>query len=473
MTAIVCTLLSGAFFYLSTNLGEVWWLAWLAPVPVLWLAFGGEKNWVVAASAFAGVALGATNLLGAYGAVFPWPVLATIFIVPPALFALIVLGTRLVARRVHPAAGMFAFAALWTTWDFLASFGPDGTAASPAYSQVGAPILIQSAALFGLWSITFLLGFVAAGSALTLRTRKFLPAALALAAFALNAGYGAWRIAQAPQTPTIRAGLVANDRLADAAFADDRDTALAVIRAYAGAAGTLDRPQLIVMPEHLAILRAAWRDDAQKILQGLADATGAIVVIGLDERDGTVRHNIAWVFRPRAGNPLIYEKRRLVPGLERMFTPGTAPLPLGDRKGVEICKDMDFQAMLRADAVAVAPDLMAVPAWDFERDAFGHARMAILRGVENGFAMARAARNGLLSLSDAYGRISAMRASGPGDGFAAPGNDGFNTLMGSVPLGSQGGRTLYDRIGDIFAWAALALAATLLILAFVRGRVVS
>lgn len=454
MAAVLCALLSGAGFYLSTNLGETWWLAWLAPVPVLWLAFGDAKSWVVAASAFAALALGATNMLVAYGGVFPWQAFAVIFTVPPAAFAAIVLGARFVGRRVHPLAGILAFAALWTGWDYLASFGPDGTAASPAYSQVAQPMLIQSASLFGLWGITFLLGVVAAGLALALRTRTVLPAALALGVFALNAGYGAWRIESAPAAPKMRIGLIADDALGRAAFADDPKTALAAIAAYAAAARTINGASLIVLPEHFAILREGWRDAAGRSLQDAADATGAVVIAGLDERLADRRRNIAWVFAPHAKTPRAYVKRRLVPGLEAAFTPGDQALMLPDGIGVEICKDMDFQAMLRADAAAGMPRLAAVPAWDFDKDAYPHARMAMLRSVENGFAMARSARDGLLTLNDPYGRVLERRASA--------GTKGFAILVGALPLGAEGGRTLYDRIGESFAFACLALGVLLL-----------
>ena len=40
---------------------------------------------------------------------------------------------------------------------FVAVNSPDGTAGSFAYSQAGVPQMIQSASLFGLASITFLL----------------------------------------------------------------------------------------------------------------------------------------------------------------------------------------------------------------------------------------------------------------------------------------------------------------------------
>lgn len=460
MVAVLCALLSGAGFYLSTNLGEAWWLAWLAPVPVLWLAFGDAKTWIVAASAFAAVALGATNLLAAYGGIFPWQAIVLIFTAPPAAFAAIVLGARFVARRVHPLAGILAFAVLWTSWDYLAALGPDGTAASPAYSQVGQPMLIQSASLLGLWSITFLLGFVAAGLALALRTKAVVPAALALGIFALNAGYGAWRIDAAPTAPKMRVGLIADDALGRAAFADDRKTAMATIAAYARAAHAIKGVSLIVLPEHFAILRDAWRDEAGRTLQDAADATGAVVIAGLDERLTDRRRNIAWVFVPTTKTPLAYVKRHLVPGLEAAFTPGGETLTLPNGIGVEICKDMDFQAMLRADAVAGQPGLAAVPAWDFDKDAYSHARMAILRSVENGFAMARAARDGLLTLNDPYGRVLERRASAGAAGFA--------TLTGEIALGTEGGRTLYDRIGESFAFVCLALGVLLLGLSFSR-----
>ena len=77
--------------------------------------------------------------------------------------------------------------------------------------------------------------------------------------------------------------------------------------------------------------------------------------------------------------------------------------------------------------------------------------MAILRGIENGFAIARAARNGVLTLTDAQGRIVALSASGMDD---------IASLVGDLPLGP--GDTLYRRIGDVFAWACLALVGALL-----------
>ena len=38
MIVLLCAALSGAMFYLSQGPDNVWLLAWIAPVPLLWLA---------------------------------------------------------------------------------------------------------------------------------------------------------------------------------------------------------------------------------------------------------------------------------------------------------------------------------------------------------------------------------------------------------------------------------------------------
>jgi apolipoprotein N-acyltransferase len=115
--------------------------------------------------------------------------------------------------------------------------------------------------------------------------------------------------------------------------------------------------------------------------------------------------------------------------------------------------------MIRNDMVATKPVLLAVPAWDFVADATDHARVAILRSVENGVPMARTARNGLMTLNDRYGRIVALKVTG---------GAGFKTLSGNLPLDGRGGGTIYDRIGDVFGWLCLVIGLGLVGFAFTR-----
>lgn len=469
MIIALCALLSGMGMYFSLGLGEFWALTWFAPIPVLWLAFRPASGWKVFAAALAAGAIGGCNILPAYWGTLPPPVLAMGIVLPALAFALSVMGARFVSRRVAPILGVIAFAALWTAFDYLLSLGENGTALSPATSQVGMPYLIQTASVFGLWAVTFILGFFAAGAAMAGATRQMQFAVLAIAVLALNAGYGAWRIGTAPKSPVTHVGLAADDALIGKGWGND-DGALGVVKAYADAARTLSAQgaNLIVFPEKVAQLKPEWRGAAKAELETAAHIGHATIVIGFDD-DGAQRRNTALVFFGNGGSPQEYVKRHLVPGLESAFTPGTSSFMVAENAprppdvvtpggtGVAICKDMDFPAMLRDDQF-FAPTLYAVPAWDFGKDRWWHARLAIMRGVENGFAVARAANDGLLTLSDAYGRGLAQKPSAEG---------GMVLLQGDLPRGP--GVTLYGRIGDAFAWICAALSVLLLgVAAFAR-----
>jgi apolipoprotein N-acyltransferase len=461
MTAIVCALLSALGFYFSIGLGEQWWLAWLAPVPVLWFAFGDTKGWEAFLAAWVGMALGSISILNAYLGWLPVPVLLLSLLGPSLMFAASAMGARRVRRALGSVAAMFAFALLWAAFDFLVSFNrAGGTVATPAAAEVGAPLLMQTASLAGYTAITFLMGLVSAGLALGLRTRSALPAALAVAVFAANAGFGYLRMGEAPDGH-IRVGMIDSDTRLHAIFHDDGKATLQTVEAYMAETAKLKDVQLVVWPENLARVLPAWRDETAGRLAIAASRANATLVAGFNDVSDGARHNIAFAALPDGAMPATYVKRQLVPGVEtsRGYIPGTqSSLVLANGTGVEICKDMDFQRMIRADQVATHPRLLAVPAWDFGADGWSHARVAVLRSVENGVPMARAARDGLLLLNDRYGRVMAVRKTG-GD---------FVTLTGDLPLDGRGGNTVYDRIGDAFGWGSVALSLLLLGLAFSR-----
>jgi apolipoprotein N-acyltransferase len=69
-----------------------------------------------------------------------------------------------------------------------------------------------------------------------------------------------------------------------------------------------------------------------------------------------------------------------------------------------------------------------------------------MRGVEDGFSVVRAAKNGYLTVSDDRGRILAETRS---DSAA------FATLLTAVPVAHD--RTVYLFLGDWFAWVSVAL----------------
>jgi apolipoprotein N-acyltransferase len=95
---------------------------------------------------------------------------------------------------------------------------------------------------------------------------------------------------------------------------------------------------------------------------------------------------------------------------------------------------------------------MYVPAWDFIKDDWLHSRMAILRGVENGYAVVRAARQGALTISDYKGKILYEASSA---------NNRKVALAGQFPLVRT--KTIYSRFGDWFGYL-IAITAIIFIL---------
>ena len=211
MIAIACALLSAIGFYFSTGLGEQWWLIWFAPIPIMWFVFGDTNRWQAFFAAWATYALGAASIIVAYGGTIPAPLLALGMLGPGLAFAGSAMAGRRVFRNVGPIWGVIAFAALWTMFDYFIAFNKGGGSGStPALSQVGAPMLMQSVSLLGQFALTFLIGFFGAGIAASLRTRTTLPAAAAIALFVANAAFGYWQMST-PPTATIHTALINSD----------------------------------------------------------------------------------------------------------------------------------------------------------------------------------------------------------------------------------------------------------------------
>ncbi len=82
----------------------------------------------------------------------------------------------------------------------------------------------------------------------------------------------------------------------------------------------------------------------------------------------------------------------------------------------------------------------------------------MVRGVESGLSVARAARQGVLTASDTRVRVPAEGPSG---------EPGMTMVYAALPL--RGAATVYARLGDWAAWSAIALL--LCTLAGLRARV--
>jgi len=443
--ALLATLLSGAMFYLSQGIDNVWPLAWFAPVPLLWLAYGRTRIWQIILATLGAILAGAIYVWQCYSTAPP--LLLMQVVVPQAvLFPIAVLFARIVQKRSPPLVTLFAFPACWTAFEyFIGALSPNGSFGSFGYSQVSAPIAIQSASLLGVYVITFLICLFSNSVAMIARAPRptAIAAGLGFTVAALNVGFGAIRLAEPQPAGTRVAAFVDDNAMIKAWRAHSSDDLITASRDYADAIRRAadQGARFIVASEGGLVSTARLLPAVLAPIVAVSTQTGAQIILGVNET--TPPGDLAFSVEPD-GAVQRYAKRHLVPVLEDRFRPGRGSGWIGHGRAMEICKDMDFPTTIRRDAVK-GVRLMGVPAGDFGRDAWIHGRMAIMRGVEDGFALVRAASNGLVTVSDAQGRVIASKMDSPA---------GPPMVIVDVPLGP--GPTLYTMIGDAFDWVCAA-----------------
>jgi len=467
MIVVLCALLSGAMFYASQGPADLWYLAWLAPAPILWLAYGDAPNRQLTLAALAAFVIGQCYIFF-YTIVFrivppavAIPIIISTFLLQAIVFPVAIGFARYVQRRTNSFATLFAFPVCWTAMEYgISLFSPHGSFGSLAYSQMSAPALIQSASLFGLYSVTFLICLFANAVAIALRRRKgwAIAASLGVAICAANVAFGFARLAE-PEPGAIRVAALSDEKAqAEAFHADTLAAAVDLSTHYARAvrAAAAKGARLVVIPEGGFLVKRAWRAAVFAPLIAASRETGAQIVAGAYEP--TPPGDLAITFNPD-GSVDFYAKRHPMPLMESQFTPGTESGLIGNGRAVAICKDMDFPRSIR-DTSQNGVRLMAVPGGDLVDDAWIHSRLALMRGVENGFSVVRSAYLGLVAASDSRGRLIASKMAWPHAGMTA--------IVADLPLGP--GPTLYTRIGDVFAWLCVALSLAIGALALMARK---
>jgi apolipoprotein N-acyltransferase len=454
IATVLAVLASGAMWFASRGIHHVWPLAWLAPLPLLVVLPDASLGRAMLA-AFAASAIGALDLVLTYRDAPPVQITFAVLLTAVP-FTLAASAWWAIARRARPMVAIVTYPALVVSAEYLVSlFSPHGTFGSVAYSQTDVPAVIQVASLTGLWGISFIVSLVPAALATTWRRRRepgVVHPGLALAALPLGLTllFGTAHLVAPSPSQQIRVGLAVSDTSVRYVGAADAAVALPVIHAYAARVATLaDRgAQVIVLPEKFVGVTPAYADAARAILGTVALERHVTIVAGFNIVGAPERRNRAVVFGPTGRVALEYDKMHLIPGLEEGYRRGTriGLIPGADVSvGVAICKDLDFTPLGRAYGRA-GVGLLLVPAWDFVNDGWLHSRMAMLRGVENGYAVARTATNGFLTVSDARGRIVAERASS---------NAPEVLVTALVPV--EPGGTFYSRTGDWCAWLCVGL----------------
>jgi apolipoprotein N-acyltransferase len=452
-------ILTGALMALGLGLHPFVPVLWFAFVPLLAAAFGAGRFETWALGFVAGV-ISLAGLVGYYLTVATPAATVGITLFTGLLMAGLASITRGVVRRSDHWLTPFVFPTLAAGFEMaISALSPHATAGSWAYSQMDWPQAIQVAALGGETAVVFLIALTSSTLAVALFRRRRIQApvlayGLPLLVVAGVLGFGYLRIADAPKAATVRVGLEAidaKDELPNGSGGPDD----ARLSAYLDGAHALAArgASIVVMPEKIENLddAAAVRAKAGLGVSASADHAAILAGVSLHGKDGW--RNVAWLFGPDGKQYVDYDKHHMVPAFESKYRVGKtyAVITLnGAKYGVAICKDMDFPALGRAYAGVNA---MLVPAWDFKVDGWLHGRMAMLRSVENGYSLIRAARNGRLTVNDRFGRVIADQPSR---------RQPISLLSADAPL-APGTPTVFDKGGWLFGWGCLGLTVLIIL----------
>ncbi len=401
----------------------------------------------------------------------------------------------MLARAIWPAgaARILAFAAAMTIAEWLRGHVLSGFPWNSFGLAFGAaPLLEQSAALIGLYGLTFLaLAILAAPAAMIAadgRRLRWTPFVAGLATLALMAGYGLWRVPAAP-SPTVanvKLRIMQPNLPQDAKFRpDNRD---AIMRRYLSLSDRSTSPET---PGVAAVTHLIWPESAfpflldrdRKALSEIAELLppGVTLITGAARADEPLPgararrfYNSLQAVDDEGAIRAVYDKTHLVPfgeylplrglfdalGLRQFvaipggFEAGAARRPFSVRGLPPAAPLICYEAIFPAAVLPPGPRpglLLNVTndAWFGQTPGpYQHLAQARLRAIEEGLPLVRAANTGISAIVDSYGR--AIR---------------------SLPLGAEGvidgplprpiSPTLYARLGDLIP--ALLVIVSLLV----------
>ncbi|MEJ7627582.1 MAG: nitrilase-related carbon-nitrogen hydrolase [Ferruginibacter sp.] len=465
---IFSIILSGLFWYLANELnGNYWYLLWLAPLPVLLISFTvkGKISFVIAYIAYAIGRLSWFSYLQETSSL-SFAIILTLFL--PLIFSLVLLAARRITLTSKSWLSVFAFPVLFTASEFIMlNVSPEGSSSSLAYTQMNFPAIIQVASVTGILGITFIITLIpsaiAVGWYFRFQKNKFVPLTIVSAPLVfIVLIFGIFRINNKAEINSFKAGLVIlEEQYHDASKLPDFEKSLLSTRYYAAAISKLadSGAQLIVAPERAININTAINTDAISVLSNVARQKGVHIIMGYTNLKSETERNAALVINSNGDVIVDYNKVHLIDGLEYRFTPGNkiGLFTFNEMQaGVAICKDLDYPDYINKYGKSRIK-FMVVPAWDFVINDWLHSRMTILRGVENGFSMIRTARQGRLTISDCYGRVTH-------ETNGSKGQQSF--LSGKVSIENK--NTLYSRFGNWFGIADVTAAIFFIFLIIIK-----
>lgn len=461
--------------------------AWLAPVLLLRYVRHARRPWLAL------VLLWLTLFLGmpvAWLGLWPFPPKEFMQMVAvSALWASIPYAVdRLTLRKLPPLTQSLVFPASFVVVDFLFSAMARTTWGLVAYTQTENLPLLQLASVTGMWGIGFLVYWLAStlnnawDSETTRSAKRRVVGVFAAVLITVILG-GSLRLTLAPPAgESMRVAMVTppeivdpyspeglrfiqtfrqvfsksetapadledlRERLAatvDPVFADIRD------QARAGA-------ELVVLSEAALVTFSDAEDEnvlsmARRVAREERIHLG-LGVVKIPLAAGGKNENRLVLIDPSGQVIDTYLKNQTVPVIEQPYAVAGSEAAMSHAFGTTtlggvICYDLDSPQFMRT-AGQQQIDVLMAPTGDGPTIKDIHARMAVMRAVEQGFSLVRPANYGLTLATDYQGRVLARM-----DHFTTTDHQ----LSAWVPR--DGVTTLYSRTGDVLPWLCLLFVA--------------
>lgn len=493
-------LVSALFLVVSIPTIDWWPFAWIAFAPVMVALHDQMKSGPIRRiyllalvfGFFAGVGkiYWITETVMSYGGlniilgVFSMSMVALLLSLYPFVFCIFVAR----ADWTHFAFPFLA-AALWTALEYIQTYLFTGFPWELlGYSQYQVLPVIQIARFTGVYGVGFLvmlinatlaMAFIAVRDGRSWRGPVF---AMALSCFLLIGvtGYGWWTLSRVQslesRTPPVQIAVVQGN--IEQGMKWSEALLQKTVDIYAGLTRSIlpQKPDFIVFPETAMtfyLQSPVYRAFADQVHALVKEADTPLLTGALGFREGKKAiYNSAFLLLPGRGAAMEYSKMHLVPFGEYLpmpslfswlsgltadigsLTPGdeltVMPLPGYDmRIGTVICYESIFPDLVRQFALNGANTLVVMTndAWFGTSTApMQHFSMAVLRAVENGMPIIRAANTGISGYISATGRIYGLTP------LLAE-----TTTTGTIHP-SRDDATVYTIYGDVFAMACCALA---------------
>ena len=481
-------------------------LAWIALVPLLWVALGRGvpralvAGWIAGSVFFVAMLYWLVLTIGTYTNLSPLVSIGPVLLLCGFLglfFAVFAAGCE-VARWSRVELTLVG-PPLWVVLEWVRTYILGGFPwVSLGYSQYRTTYLIQFAELTGVYGVSalvVLVNVVIYGAFRRWRdgqvpeTRGMLALAGLLIVLAL---WGFWRVRAleaAVPAGSLRVGFiqgnVPQDVKWDPAY---QDTTLDRYEELTGLA-VVEGAELIVWPETAVPFFFQEEGDLRDRVVALARRHRVWILFGSPafayESAGIALHNRAYLVSPEGSVEGSYDKMELVPFGEYVplasmlffvhkvvegigeFRAGTDPVVFptahGATFGTLICYEGIFPGLTRRFVAGGADFLVNITndAW-FGRTAapYQHLAMITLRAIENRVPIVRVANTGFSAMVETDGRIRWR-------------TNLFETAWRVDTIRWTREPTLYTRAGDVFVYACMVILAIVTLLATIRPHDIS